>query len=163
MKDLPVPFCKLGQHNKDAWKPLPRMGTFSGVLVLAIALPSFVAISLAHEQKKAVTIASHGIIIHPSVQLSKEDEKALDDILHKFDKKLYRVQRYDKGKLTKDLGEMKLNRAVEADLEATKQEGTSDSMGLFATLTIPHRVKSETDAAPLLEQIEPILQKYDKP
>ena len=62
MKELPAPFCQLGQHNKHPWKPLPWKGTFNKVLYFDRI--SGATIELAKIEKGA-EFPEH---YHPSIQ-----------------------------------------------------------------------------------------------
>jgi hypothetical protein len=44
------------------------------------------------------------IIIHPTVKLLPDEEKQLDDVLRKYDKKLYRIVTWKNGKVVKVRG-----------------------------------------------------------
>src|SRR4051812_16881534 len=56
-----------------------------------------------------VTIQDYGIYIPIAANVSKADHKAVSDILQKYDKALYRLEMYQKGKLLKKSIEGSLN------------------------------------------------------
>ena len=66
--------------------------------------------------------------MHAGTKLSKDDEKALNDVLKKYhSKKLYLVQEFQKGRLTKSMGELKVNDKLESELAKAKMVGSTDS------------------------------------
>lgn len=142
------------------------VGAFGTVMVLAI--PAF-----AGEKNQNVTIEKHGIVIHPGTKISGSDEKALNDVLGKYDKSLYRVETYKKGKLTKTVGELQdmyIDKKTASEVANAKAAGTSDSTVTFVSGPIqrtqkppPRGVRAgKKEADELIAQLKPILAKYSK-
>lgn len=128
-------------------------------MVLVLAVPGFA-------QDGGVTIQKEAIIIHPGTKLSKSDEKALNDVLSKYSKKLYRVETYKKGKLTNAVGELKLDKTMSSEVANAKVAGLTDFTGIFFGATknsAPRALTEDKNAKVLIEQLKPILQKYNKP
>jgi hypothetical protein len=130
-----------------------------GGMALVLAVPGFA-------QDGGVTIQNEGIVIHPGTKLSKSDEKALNDVLSKYSKTLYRVETYKNGKLTKAVGELKLDKKTSSEIANAKAAGLTDWTGIFFGATknsAPRALTEDKNAKVLIEQVKPILQKYTKP
>ncbi len=62
--------------------------------------------------EKMSTVASHNVvfgkeaIVIPGTTISKTDQEAMNQILSKYDKSLYRIDTYENGKLTKTQGKL---------------------------------------------------------
>src|SRR4029077_18540557 len=66
--------------------------------------------------------------IHPGTKISSDDQKALDAVLKNFDKSLYKIRTYDRGKLVKTQGSLEDARIPEklvAEVRKASQEGIS--------------------------------------
>jgi hypothetical protein len=109
--------------------------------------------------------------VHPTVNLSPEDEKALNDVLAKFDKSLYRIVVLKDGEIEKDrsTGDLQLSREMTAELaDAQKKHLTGLAPefipvgGMIAASPLFNKQKAD-DAAKLLDAIAPILRKYQLP
>ena len=116
-----------------------------------------------------VTIKEDAIVIHSGTKLSKDDEKALNDVLKKYDKKLYRVDKTKKGKLTKSIGELKIDTQMESELTKARTAGNSDYVVVFSPGPVnPHipiktKFTQKEDAQKLIQELKPVLEKYSKP
>jgi len=147
-----------------------------GPVALSLGIMCVLAIpTLAQEKGGKVTFEKNGIIIHPGTKLSKEDETALNDVLKKYDKRLYRVETYKDGKLTKTEGKLKdlfIDKATASEVAKARAAGVSDSTIVFysgpnarvPTITRPTGPKpsGSVNSKELIEQLKPILQKYTK-
>jgi hypothetical protein len=139
------------------------------LLLLGIGMAAVLAIpGFAQGKDGGVTIQDKGIVIRPGTKLSKSDEKALNDVLGKYDMKLYRSETYKNGKLTKAVGDLKLDKEMASQVANAKAAGRTDSAVVFVvgpgTRMVPPTARSEDkNAKALIEQLKPILQKYNKP
>jgi hypothetical protein len=80
-------------------------------VVIAIGLAvCAVAVSCAEQQRTArrgnVEISEGLILIHPAIKLSPEDEKAMEKILGSYDTRLYKIERFENGKVIKTQGKL---------------------------------------------------------
>jgi len=145
------------------------------LLVLGAGIVTVLTVTgFAQEKRGGVTIQDQGIIIHPGTKLSKSDETALNNVLSKYDKKLYRVETYKDGKLIKTVGELKLDKETASEIANAKgsifkanihREGLTDSTVIIAgsTKQVPARAATTDEKAKsLINQLKPILQKYNK-
>ncbi len=87
------------------------MKTSSKQLVMIAGLLmvlTIIAIAAAkHDKTGKVTFRdSMTVIIHPGTNISKPDEKALNDVLKHYDKSVYRIETYQKGKRKKTKGQL---------------------------------------------------------
>src|ERR1700730_17681560 len=81
------------------------------VFVLAIAscaivlscTPTFLP---GGSKSRNTAITKGMIVIHPKAKLSEMDEQTLDNILKNYDKRLYKIERLDKGKAGKTRGRL---------------------------------------------------------
>jgi hypothetical protein len=128
----------------------------------------------AQGKEGGVTIQNQSIIIHPGTKLSNSDETALNNVLSKYDTKLYRVETYKNGKLIKTVGELKLDKETASEVanakgsrhNVIKEAGLTDSTVIIAgsTKQVPTRaVTTDEKAKALINQLKPILQKYNRP
>ena len=104
-----------------------RVGT--GLVLVALAsLAVLTSTGLAQTSGK-VEIKDDYILIHPGTKLSTEDVKALNDVLKKYDKSLYKIEVYEKGKATKTVGslsDMQIDQKTVAELADAKTKGQSE-------------------------------------
>src|SRR5438128_6160005 len=109
---------------------------------IALVLP---VASFAQEKGGKVTIEENGIILHPGTQLSKTDAQALNEVLKKYDKSLYKIDIYKNGQKKKSLGQLSdvcLDRAVVA--EAAQTTGNSNRTLQIIAATNPQRAPGST-------------------
>src|SRR5437868_11772533 len=95
------------------------------VLLSLVALVS----SATAASKAKVEIQSEFIVVHPGTKLSKDDAKALNEVLKKYDKSLYKIEVYNDGKVTKTLGslsDMQIDQKVSAELADAMKNGESE-------------------------------------
>lgn len=111
-----------------------------------------------------VKIYSDGIVIHPGVKLSPNDEQSLADALKKFDKSLYKIQTLENGQVKKSEGTLsdeKISKALKSEMADARAKRLSG----FEVEFVPGWVATKNEAATaeskeLIEKIKPILQKY---
>jgi hypothetical protein len=123
--------------------------------------------------KKKVEITQDMIVLHPAVKLSPADEKAMDDVLKKHAKTLYKVDTVENGKVTTNgsLKETSLTAAVKAEAPREAQGGKShktaqvicpppcnpQNVPPFATVFKPTNAAARER---LIGELKPILRKY---
>src|SRR5262249_883179 len=111
--------------------------------------------------------------IYPGTKISSHDQKALDAVLKNFNKSLYKIRAYDRGKLVKTQGSLedtRIDQTLVADAINASQKGVSVS-----TLQIgsQHGIQNaffarwpmKATPAPtssLVSRVTPILQKYSR-
>ena len=82
----------------------------------------------APDPNAKVEIQSQFILVHPGTTLTVQDVKALNDVLQKFDKSLYKIEVYHDGKVINPRGtlsDMKIDQKVAAELADAKKNGGS--------------------------------------
>jgi hypothetical protein len=143
------------------------------LLVLAVAIVSCTIHSISGKTG-TVTIQKEEIIVHAGTKISKSDEKAFNDVLRKYDKKLYRIETYQDGKLTKTQGALSsvyVEKTVASEAASAKSRGFTDSaivcLGPNARVQAvppPKGAKTErVKAQEFIDHLKPILEKYSKP
>jgi hypothetical protein len=106
--------------------------TRTAVVFLSVAsFTSFAKPGLAEEPSAGgkVEIKDNYILIHPGAKLSKADAAALNSVLKKYDKSLYKIEVYQKGKVVKTVGslsDMRIDQKTAADLTEAKTKGLSE-------------------------------------
>jgi len=98
-------------------------------LIVLASLAAFAATGLAQGKPGKVEIKNDFIVVHPGTKLSRADAQALNDVLKKYDKALYKIQIYKNGKVTKTLGtlnDMYIDQKAVADLAQAKTSGQSE-------------------------------------
>jgi hypothetical protein len=106
---------------------------------------------------KTVTIENEVILLHPGTRLTKPDQKALNQILARYDKSLYKVETYKKGNVIRTQGElsdMLIDKTLAADAADAKAKGYSNrtlqiiaattSQRLLGTTTNPQQTPGTT-------------------
>jgi endonuclease IV len=109
-----------------------------------------------------VTIQTDEIIVHAGTKLSEDDEKALNDVLKNYDKKLYLVEKFQEGKLTKRVGELKIDTQLESEVAKAKAMGITDSTVNFVPGGGRYGSLRKEDVEKLVQELKPILEKYSK-
>jgi hypothetical protein len=89
-----------------------------------------------------VRINNDMILLHPGTRLRKPDRQAFDQILSQYDKSLYKIQYYKKGRpFTRTYGQLSdalIDKTIAAEAESAKLAGES-----IATLQIIAATRSE--------------------
>jgi len=99
------------------------------VSVVLASLSALTATEPPKEKSGKVEIKDDFIVVHPGTKLSKADAKALNGVLNKYDKSLYKVEVYKDGKVTRTLGtmsDMQIDQKTVADLAQAKSSGQSE-------------------------------------
>jgi hypothetical protein len=129
-------------------------------------------VALAQERPRL----QNNVIILPGTAISKDDEKAMNAILKQYDKSLYRIDTYEKGKRTKTEGSLNnvvIGRKLMSEVaENAKKTGFTQyalrigfeigSGHNQAASPTPEQKSSKTDSADLVRKLKPILEKYNK-
>jgi hypothetical protein len=117
-----------------------------------------------------VIITKDLFIINPGTKLQETDEQALYDVLKKYDKKLYLIEKIEHGKVIKSIGEFRIDRKVQSELAsvgATIRTDSTDSTYVSDVGSCDSRSEELTftemeNAKKLLTEIHPILDKYTR-
>lgn len=150
---------------------------FLGVVgsAVLVAFPQQSAMAAGKgKSKKKVEITKDTIVIHPAVKLSATDAKAMDDILKKHSKTLYKVDTVANGKVTQTqgvLGDANLTAAVKAEAPMENQPGRSSRTHQVVCVSACNQqnvapfstVFKATDAVAkekLIQELKPVLEKY---
>jgi hypothetical protein len=147
-------------------------GIVGFVLVFAFGQQSALAARKAKSKRK-VEIRHDMIVMHPTVKLSPADEKAMDDVLKKHAKQLYKIDTVENGKVTTNgsLKETTLTAAVKAEAPTQARGGKShrtaqvicpapcnqQNIPPFSTI---FKSTSLAERQKLIQELKPILEKY---
>ena|SRR5438034_1541055 len=141
-------------------KTLLRTGKYA---VTVLAILGF-AVTLSWAKPKAasgtagkVVITKTGIVMHPCVPISEEDDKAMDNVLNKYSKSLYKIETVHDGKVTKTRGKAKLTAALGAEMKNKPKGCTILDIVLVNPDALTPIPKNDYK---LIEDLKPILQKY---
>jgi hypothetical protein len=144
------------------------------VLAVSIAL-GFVACAITQKHAAGVSIHETFIEIYPGTKISRADQRALDAVLKKFNKSLYKIKTYERGKLVKTQGSLEDTRIDQTLLaEDTKafQNGIPNFDVQIGDPNQPHRTHHAPfwpfrppenecrDCKRLVSFVTPILLKY---
>jgi hypothetical protein len=142
-----------------------RVVTFAFGIVAIVTTPV-----LGQEKNGTVTFEPYGIVMHPGTKISKSDEVKLNEILKKYDDRLYRIETYQNGKLIKKQGRLKEKELN--DVYITQEIVSEVANAKAAGLSVKTMCASSSDRkAPLrhlekekelIQELKPILQKYTK-
>jgi hypothetical protein len=142
------------------------MNYYFARIVFVILAITFANLNHGFGEDKAtggVTIEKNRIIIHAGTKISKADEKKLNDVLKKYDKKLYQVAKFQNGKLTKSVGELKIDDQVISELCEGHTPGSTDYTIKTVTGANTQNLPPWGQPQKLIEELKPILEKYRKP
>src|SRR5437773_236374 len=95
-------------------------------LIVLAFLACAVTVS-AQTQTGKVEIGKHNIIIHPVVKLSAADEKAVNDVLSRYDTSLYRIETLKNGQAKQTAGSAKFAGTIESQMASAKAQRRSGS------------------------------------
>jgi len=96
-----------------------------GVIIALIV----VACAITQKHGPGVSIHETFVEIYPGTKISSADQKALDAVLENFNKSMYKIKRYDGGKLVKTRGSLedaRIDQTLVADAINASQKGVSD-------------------------------------
>lgn len=109
-----------------------------------------------------------GAKIHPTVNLTAEDEKDLKDKLAKFDASLYRLEALKGGKVDekRSVGTLKVSKELRIQMVTAKERGFDVFGPEFVPCSMvaapPLFTKEKTEEAErMMKAIDPILEKYE--
>jgi hypothetical protein len=139
---------------------------FAGVFCLGMGKPP------AHGQPHKIEINKDYIFI-PGTTISAEDQTAVKQILKKYDRSFYRIERYEKGTAKKTIGtmkEMEVGHGFSHDFAQTTgftSWTTKIGRGCSPTRctqspTPPPREGGTDPSDTMVREVTPILQKYSK-
>jgi hypothetical protein len=137
---------------------------------LVIAMVFVVMFTASAEDKVGKVTIEKDRILMRGVKISQDDQKALNDILKRYDKSLYKIEVYTGGTVKKTIGnlnEVGVSKFTESEKANWKASGFSDWVGLvgfwsveLASPTPGAHNKSKSDE--LVKRLKPILEKYSK-
>ena len=144
------------------------LGTQKRLLVVLGILGCGLLISLASEPKRGsgsgkVEILKGKIILHPTVKLSPKDKTALDTLLSKFKKNLYKIETLEKGKVATTRGTLSdawISESLKAEVANAKAQGWDYDTDQFVPSNPDAVAAMSAEAKELFEKVEPILKKY---
>ena len=146
-------------------------------LTLAAGIALIVVVTaIAQKPRAGVSIHETSVKIHPGTKISGDDQKKLDDVLKKFDGSLYKIRRYDRGRLVKEQGslaDVRIDQTLLAGTNRAVKEGISEFALQFGWgFHYVHVGNNPTPSPPpgstsitaqirgLRSRVAPILQKY---
>lgn len=151
--------------------------TVGGFLLAAGLVAFFTPAVLAQDQNGKVTMSDKGIVFHPGTKLSAIDEQALNDVLKKYDKRLYLIEKYKEGKLIEKQGELKngtgphdvfIDKETASEVASAKTAGLTDWTWIFNVgpndqgMPLQNLAKGKEMNKELLKDLTPILEKYSQ-
>jgi hypothetical protein len=160
-------------------------GTDKHVLILLGVVGSAVLIAFPQQSamagrtgkgkhKPKVEITNETIVLHPAVKLSPADAKAVDDVLQKNSKTLYKIDTVENGKVTKTAGvlpEASLTAAAKSEAAAAPRGQGDKTHQVICEAPCRNNqqvppfstIFKSTDSAAkqrLIQELKPILEKY---
>lgn len=137
-----------------------------GIATCAVVLSCAEKGQMSGSKSHKAEIMTGMIVIHPPVKLSEMDEQTLNNVLKNYDKRLYKIEKLDKGKVVKTQGHLPdayLSGELKAEVDKAKSQGESD--WTWQTNCGASCITDGVGATPLkkkklMEKLTPILQKY---
>jgi hypothetical protein len=165
---------KIRRLNDVIMKTLFRTNKY---IVLALSLIASVVIiscalnPMASEKAGKVTISDDMIVLHPLVQLSVADEKAMTAVLQKFRKSLYRIDTVENGRVVKTQGTLEMAKLTVAARAASSEGPGPGKSHQTGQITCPKPCNDNTppinantatlaEKQKLIARLTPILEKY---
>lgn len=149
------------------------VGVVGFAVLFAFGQEPAVAARRAKSKKKNVEITSDTIVIHPTVKMSPADAKAMDDILKKNSKTLYKVDTLQNGQVTQTRGSLSdasLTAAAKAEAPKPKVGKSNKTHQVICPAPCHQQqvppfstVFKPVDAAArqrLIQDLKPVLEKY---
>jgi hypothetical protein len=162
-------------HHMKAARNTFRVISFAfGIVAVVMVLMNFWSCVSSPTQTKTgtVTFEPYGIVMHPGTKISKSDEVKLNEILRKYDDRLYRIETYQNGKLVKKEGRLKekelpdiyITQEIVSEVANAKVAGLSVSTMCLSTSDkkAPLRQLQREQGKKLVQELSPVLQKYTK-
>ena len=137
-----------------------------GIASCAIVLSCAEKGQMGGSKSRKTEITKGMIVIHPKAKLSEMDEQTLDNILKNYDKRLYKIERLDKGKVVKTRGRLPgalISGALKAEVEKAKSQGESDwtwQTNCGASCQVDGVHVTTLEKQKMIEKLAPILEKY---
>jgi hypothetical protein len=119
------------QFEDDSLKTATVMKTHPISVCLALAaIIALIVAACAINQKHApgVSIRKTSVEVYPGTKISADDQKALDAVLKNFNKSLYKIRTYDRGRLVKtrgSLADVRIDQKLLAEISMASKEGVS--------------------------------------
>jgi hypothetical protein len=127
---------------------------------------------LGQEKNGKVTFEPYGIVMHPGTKILKPDDVKLNEILKKYDDRLYRIETYQNGKLIKKQGRLKekelndvyITQEIVSEVANAKAAGVSVNTMCFSSSDkkAPLQQLQREQGKKLVQELNPVLQKYTK-
>lgn len=143
-------------------------------VLLGIGTALILAIPAVAQQKGGqVKITDTRIEIRPGTKISESDQKALDEVLKKYDKSLYKIEALKDGKVTGQaqgkLEDKHIDVTLAAEVKQAKAAGASVQMEQVvdhptgAQMPTPGKIAiQEAKSKELIQALKPILEKYSR-
>jgi len=150
-----------------------RLRRSLGVVLLGVGSALILAVPAFAQQKgKQVTITDSRIEIRPGTKISESDQKALNEVLKKYDKSLYKIETLKDGKVTGAQGKLE-DKHVDVTLAAEVKQGKAAGASVQTEQVVDHPTREptvktvkiaveETKSKELIQALKPILEKYSK-
>jgi hypothetical protein len=162
-----------GGPSDERESTMKRLRKPVSVVLLGVGTALIFAVPAFAQQKDAqVTITDTRIEIHPGTKISESDQKALNEVLKKYDKLLYKIETLKDGKVTGQvqgkLEDKYIDATLAAEVKQAKAAGSSDTTEQTAdhkNATFPvtaAAVQNESQVKELIQALKPILEKYSK-
>jgi hypothetical protein len=139
------------------------------VLLLGVGTALILAIPAFAQQKAGqVTITDTRIEIPPGTKISDSDQKALNEVLRKYDNSLYKVETLKEGKVAVQgrLEDPRIDATLAAEVKKAQAAGASVQavqVADFKHLEPPPPGGFQlTKSKELIKALKPILEKYSK-
>lgn len=122
-------------------------------ILLRVVLPAGIALivvvcAIAQTHNPRMSIQERSIQIHPGTKITSEDQKALDAVLRKHNKSLYKIRTYDRGKVVKEQGTLE-NARIDQTLVAEANEAALRGVSFIALQIGSEHSAGTTGASPL--------------
>jgi len=153
---------------------MKRIRSSLGVVLLGVGSALILAVpAFAQQKEKQVTITDSRIEIHPGTKISESDQKALNGVLKKYDKSLYKIETLKDGNVVgKAKGKLE-DKHIDATLAAEVKQGKVTGASVQVDQVIDHPMSTptiktvkiaveETKSKELIQALKPILEKYSK-
>jgi hypothetical protein len=154
---------------------MKRIRSSLGVVLLGVGSALILAVpAFAQQKEKQVTITDSRIEIHPGTKISESDQKALNEVLGKYNTSLYKIETLKDGNVVPKATKGSLeDKHIDATLAAEVKQGKATGASVQGVQVIDHPMSQptiktvkiaveEAKSKELIQALKPILEKYSK-
>jgi hypothetical protein len=153
-------------HSDETHSIMKRLQKPLVVVLLCVGTAVILGVSaFAQEKDGQVRIMDARIEIRPGTTISDSDQKALNEVLKKYNTSLYKIETVKDGNVTgKPQGTLE-DKHIDATLAAEVKQAKAAGASVQMEQVVDHKtavVEEDAKSKELIKALKPILEKYSK-